>query len=129
MSILNRLEDVAVAKLSKRETIRLPYSQMADLVNEYFVKGADFLFLEKVLVAAKGGGFITQRNLDSVCGRYNLHVGSIKRGILFFGISKDVWILDNEMNKFYQLDKNMHWKKFFKAVKANIDMERINSMK
>ena len=47
-------------------------------------------------------------------------------GVLIFGNRKTVWIKDIEANKFYQLDKDRKWKKFYKSVLGEINMEKIN---
>lgn len=125
MSIFENLSDKAVAKFAKKETIRVPYEQIVEILKDEFITGADDEFLQKVLKTAKGGSFFTSKKLESVSGRYLFHVGILQRGIIF-GKRKCVWIQDNEANKFYQLDKDRYWKKFYKSADAAIKMEKIN---
>jgi len=54
-----------------------------------------------------------------------LYVGGWNRGWIF-GISKMIYILDSELNKFYQLDKDRSWKKFYKTVNTDVELEKIN---
>ncbi|MDD6563928.1 MAG: hypothetical protein PUF08_02480 [Clostridiales bacterium] len=125
MGLLDKVVDKAVEKYTKKETIRISCEQMAEIVREEFIKGADEEFLRKVSKTAKGGGVITQKNLESKNERYTLHVGCIQAGVAF-GRRKVVWIQDNQANKFYQLDKDRNWKKFYKAVDSDVKMERVN---
>ena len=125
MGLIDKLGDKAVEKITGKETIRLTFDQVAEIVKDEFIKGADDEFLNKVAKTAKGGGLFTVKNLESKAGRYTLHVGNIQNGIIF-GRRKAVWIQDNEANKFYELDKDRKWKKFYKAVETACKMERIN---
>ncbi len=125
MGIFENLSDRAVEKFAKKETIRVPYEQIVELVKEEFIADANDEFLQKVLKTSKGGNFFTSKKLESASGRYLLHVGNLQRGIIF-GKRKCVWIQDNETNKFYQLDKDRYWKKFYKSTDAAIKMEKIN---
>ena len=125
MSIFENLSDKAVEKFAKKETIRVPYEQIVEILKEEFIVGADDEFLQKVLKTSKGGNLFTEKKLESASGRYLLYVGNMQRGIIF-GKRKCVWIQDNETNKFYQLDKDRYWKKFYKAADALIKMEKIN---
>ncbi|MBR0277864.1 MAG: hypothetical protein IJQ50_05350 [Clostridia bacterium] len=68
----------------------------------------------------------TEKKLESKNGRYLLQVGGTQRGVLLLGKRKTVWVKDMEANKFYQLDKDRKWKKFYKSVLGEINMERIN---
>lgn len=125
MGIFENLSDKAVEKFANKETIRVPYEQIVEILKEEFIVGADDEFLQKVLKTSKGGNFFTEKKLESKTGRYLFHVGNLQRGIIF-GKHKVVWIQDNEANKFYQLDKDRYWKKFYKSVDAAIKMEKIN---
>lgn len=124
MSIFDRLNDAAVAALTQQETIRLPYTELVKIVAEEFIAGADDAFLEKVKKTAKGGFAIFPKELTSSNERYTFHVGTRHKPIWLS--SKPVWILDNQTNTFYQLDKSIRWKKFYNAVDAAIKMEKIN---
>ncbi len=126
MGIIENLSDKAVEKFAKKETIRVPYEQIVEILKEEFIVGADDEFLQKVLKTSKGGNLFTEKKLESASGRYLLHVGNLQRGFLLLGKRKTVWILDNEANKFYQLNKDKFWKKFYKSVDAAIKMEKIN---
>lgn len=125
MGLLDNISDAIVSKISKKETIRLPYSQLAGMVKDEFIVGADDDFLNQISKTAKGGGAFTVRKLLSKNERYLLYVGGWNRGWIF-GISKMVYILDNELNKFYQMDKDRSWKKFYKTVDTDVKMEKIN---
>lgn len=125
MGLLNKVSDSVVQKITKKETIRIPYEQLSEIVNDEFIKGADDDFLKQVRTTAKGGGMITQKNLTSKSERYTLYVGSWNYNWLF-GRRKQTYIFDNSENKFYQLNKDRHWKKFYKAVDAAIQAEKIN---
>lgn len=125
MGLFDRLEDMAVEKFAKKETVRLPFEQVAEIVKDEFIKGADDEFLNKVAKTAKGGNIFTDKKLESKTGRYLLFVGHTQNGIMF-GRRKTVWIEDTETNKFYQLDKDRRWKKFYKAVDSAVKMEKIN---
>lgn len=125
MGILDNLADKAVEKFAKKETIRLPFEQVAEIVKDEFIIGADEEFLKKVDETAKGGNMFTEKKLESTSGRYLLHVGNLQRGVAF-GKRKTVWVQDNETNKFYQLDKDSKWKNFYQAVSTAVKMEKIN---
>ncbi len=125
MGLLDNISDSVVKKITKKETIRLTIQQLTEIVKDEFIKGADDEFLGKVLKTAKGGGWVTKKKLASASGRYILHVGSWNRGYIL-GRRKQTYILDNTENKFYQLNKDGHWKKFYKAVKSEIQMEKVN---
>lgn len=124
MGLMSKLSDAAINVATKKETIRLPYEEMANIVERAFISGADDAFLSKVRKTAKGG-IAVRKEMKSADDRYVFHVGSRPTGLIWMA-SKPVWIFDNETNKFYQLDKNGKWKKFFKMVDAKIKMEKIN---
>lgn len=125
MGFLNNLSDSITNAITKKETLRLPYEQMAQLVKDFFITGADDAYLDKVKKEAKGG-MLTNGVLDSADGRYQLKVMVHNRGI---GTGRAVWIYDNQANKFYQLDKDHHFRKFYAAVEAAVNMEKINRNK
>lgn len=125
MGLLNNVTDSLVKKIAKAETIRITYQQLAEIVRDEFIKGADDEFLKKVQKTAKGGGWITKKNLDSASGRYTLHVGCWNTGYIL-GRRKQTYIFDNTENKFYHLNKDGQWKKFYKAVNSEVQMEKIN---
>lgn len=128
MGLLDRASDSLIHKVTKQETIRISYKQLAEIVKEKFIIGSDDEFLKKVLKTAKGGYFsYAGKLLNSVDKKYTLSVGTRHNNILFlFGGGMYAYVLDNEENKCYQLDKNRHWKKFYKAVETAINTEKIN---
>lgn len=126
MGVMNNLTDKLTEKITKKETIRLTFEQIAKIVKDEFIDGANDEFLDKVLKTAKGGSFITEKRLESANGRYLLFVGRTQDGVALFGRRKQVWVEDKEANKFYQIDKKRSWKKFYKAVSAYINMEKVN---
>ena len=127
MGFIDNLGDKAVEKLTGQETIRLPFDKVAEIVKNEFIKGADDDFLKKVAKTAKGGA-VKARILSSKNERYEMRVSGDIPNILdlLLGRKKVVWIHDNEANKFYELDKDRKWKKFYKAVETACKMERIN---
>lgn len=124
MGLISKLSDAAINAVTKKETIRLPYEEMANIVEREFIWGADDAFLAKVRKTAKGG-FMMRKEMKSADGRYEFYVGTRPHGLAWMA-SKPVWVFDIETNKFYQLDKNGKWKKFYKMVDAKIKMEKIN---
>ncbi len=124
MGFINKMSDRVVGVITKNETIRLPYEELAKIVTDEFIKGADDAWMSKVLKTAKGGLAIT-KDMKSKDQRYDFHVGTRPRGLLWLA-SKPVWVLDNETHKFYQLDKNTQWKKFYKAIEVAVNMEKTN---
>ncbi len=124
MGLVDKMSDMVVGGITKKETIRLPYEELAKIVTDEFIKGVDDARLGKVLKTAKGG-VVFCKEMKSENGRYVFYVGTRPRGLLWLA-SKPAWILDNEANKFYQLDKNIKWKKFYKTIKVAANMERIN---
>lgn len=124
MGLTDKLVDSALHKVFKKETIRLPYEEVTNLIEQYFIAGADDALLENIRKTAKGG-IILAKNLSSKDGRYSLHV----EPCALLSSSKIVWIFDNDNNMFYQLDKNRKWKKFYQLVDVKIKMERINRIK
>ena len=127
MGLLSKIGDIAVKGLTKNETIRLPYNEIVKILEKEFISGADDEFLNKVRKTAKGG-FAVPKEMKSKNERYDFRVGTRPRGLLWLN-SKPVWIFDNEANTFYQLDKNLKWKKFYKAVDTSIKVEKINRNK
>ena len=124
MGLLDKLFDKAAEKLSGKETIRLPYEQMVGLVKDEFITGAEDEYLDYVLKIAKGMWYKKDGknffNLLSSNGRYLFKVLKVS------GSKKSVWIEDNETGKFYQLDKDKDWKKFYKEIETAVKMEKIN---
>ena len=124
MGLIDKMSDMVIGGITKKETIRLPYEELAKIIADEFIKGADDVWLAKVVKTAKGG-CVFNKDMKSKNERYNFHVGTRPRGLLWLA-SKPVWILDNEANKFYQLDKDTKWKKFYKAIEVAVNMEKIN---
>ena len=124
MGLFDKLFDKAAEKLSGKETIRLPYEQMAGLVKDEFITGAEDEYLDYVLKIAKGMWYKKDGkdffNLLSSNGRYLFKVLKVS------GSKKSVWLEDNETGKFYQLDKDKDWKKFYKEIETAVKMEKIN---
>lgn len=131
MGILDRLGDKAVEKITKRETIRLPFDQMAQLVQDWFIAKADDEYLEAVGRTAKCAGVFPVRKMTSKDEKYNWRVEKLRWSIfdVIRGRRKVVWILDVDAKKFYQLDKDKDWKKFYNAVDTAIKMEKVNRNK
>ncbi len=125
MGVLDKLGDKAVEKFAKKETIRLSYEQMAEIVKKEFIVGADDEFLSQIIKTAKGGT-VKAGTLLSKNGRYEMRVAGDIPNILdlLLGRKKVVWVQDNEANKFYQLDKDRKWKKFYKSVETACKMEK-----
>ena len=129
MGILNKLGDGFVERLTNSETIRLSYEEMSKLVNDYYIAGADDEYLKKVNVISKGGK-IKFRELMSENNRYKYKVSSYPWNVLeAFLKRKSVWIYDNDTDRYYQLDKDTHWKKFYKEIEMLIKFEKINRKK
>lgn len=129
MGILNKLGDSFVEGLSNSKIIRLSYEEMAKLVNEYFIVGANDEYLDKVRIISKGGK-IKFRELMSINGRYKYNVSSYSMDIVeIFLKRKSVLIFDKDTNKYYKLDREIHWKKFFKEIEMYIKFEKINRNK
>lgn len=125
MGLLNWLEDTGVKALTDKETIRLPYEALAEVVTQKLINGADEALLAQVKKTAKGG-FLFAKEMKSLDGRYEFHVGARQRGPISM---KTVWLFDNEQNKFYQLDKDRRWKKFYRLVDTAVKMEQLNRCK
>lgn len=128
MGLLNKVNDLAVQKISKKETIRLSYDKLSEIVGEKFIKGADDDFLKKICKTAKGGYCsYTGKDLTSNDKNYLFHVGTRQNNILFLvGAGMEAYVLDKEENKFYQLDKNRNWKKFYKSIISAVNSEKLN---
>lgn len=124
MGLVGKMSDMVVGGITKKETIRLPYEELAKIVTDEFIKGTDDAWLGKVLKTAKGG-FVITKEMKSKNERYDFHVGTRPRGLVWLA-SKPVWILDNEANRFYQLDKDIRWKKFYNAIEVAVNMEKNN---
>ncbi len=114
MGLIEKISDKAIGGLTKAETIRISYEELVEIIKREFIDGQDDAFLSKVLKTAKGG-FLFDKNLKSKNQRYDFHVGTRPHGLVWLN-SKPAWVFDNEENKFYQLDKNIKWKKLYKAV-------------
>ena len=124
MGLLDKVSDSVLKKVTKKETVRVNYEQLTEIVKEHFITGADDEFLNKVLKTAKGGGVFTQRFLKSNSERYTFFVGGGNRW--FLGREKQSYVFDNVENKFYKLDKDRHWKKFYRAVAAAVTTEKMS---
>lgn len=128
MGLINKIDDSITKGLTKAETLRLSYAELSQIVDREFIRGADDTFLAKVKKTAKGGGLLLIKEMKSKNERFDFHVGTRPYGLAWLP-SKPVWILDREENKFYQLDKNLKWKKFYKAVLESIKAEKANRNK
>lgn len=117
MGLVEKIGDMAVKGLTNSKTARLPYEELVKIVEKEFIISADNIFLKKVIKTAKGQIFAGFKELKSADERYTLHIGARPYGLLWLS-SKPVWIYDAQEDKFYQLDKNTRWKKFYKAVEA-----------
>lgn len=126
MGVFEKFEDKVVGKVTKMDTVRLSPDELADKVNDIFIKGASADMLKKVAKTAKGGYFsYSGKWLTSADGKYRLHVGSRQNNFLFLlGGGLEAYIIDNEENKYYQLEKNRFWKKFYKAVLAKLEQAK-----
>ena len=124
MGLFSKLGDAAVESVTKAETIRISYDALSKIVIDAFVAGADDAFLAKVLKTAKGG-FAIPKEMKSQNERYDFHVGARPNGCVWLS-SKPVWVFDHAANKFYQLDKDLKWKKFYKTIQSAIQFEKIN---
>ena len=122
MGFIDKLSDKVISGITEKETIRLPYEELAKIVTDEFIKGAEDAWLDKVLKTAKGG-FVIAKDMKSINESYDFHVGTRPNGLVWLA-SKPVWVLDNEANRFYQLDKDTKWKKFYKAIEAAVNMEK-----
>ena len=127
MGLFSKLGDAAVEGVTKSETIRISYDALSKIVIDAFVIGADDAFMTKVLKTAKGG-FAIPKEMKSKNGRYDFHVGARPNGCVWLS-SKPVWVFDRDANKFYQLDKDLRWKKFYKTIQSAIKSEKINRNK
>ena len=128
MGFINKIGDSIIKGATQAETLRLPYAELANIVDQEFIRGADDAFLKKVKKTAKGGGLFFNREMKSKNERFDFHVGTRPYGLAWLP-SKPVWVFDREENKFYQLDKNLKWKKFYKAVLETIKTEKENRNK
>ncbi len=124
MGLLDRLTDKMVQGVFGAETVRVPYTELANMVREVFITEKDDAYLNKTLKVAKGGVVFTKEMITDD-ERYKFHVGTRPNGLLWLP-HKPVWILDNQENKFYQLDKDSKWKKFYATVKAFVSAEKSN---
>ncbi len=119
------LFDKVVDKVISTETIRMPYTQLAEIVKKEFVLGQNDEYLEKVRKTAKGGFVLFEKRLKTQDERYEFYVG-LRPTRLVWLPSKPAWVFDKQENKFYQLDKDIKWKKFYKAVADYVNAEKTN---
>lgn len=124
MGLIGKIDDAVVKGMTGAKTIRLPYEDLVKIVYEEFICGAGEAFLVKVKKTAKGG-VVFPKEMKSANERYDFRVGTRPNGLLWLS-SKPVWIFDREANIFYQLDNNLKWKKFYKAVEAAVTGEMLN---
>ena len=124
MGLFETISDKAIGGLTKTETVRISYEELAKIIKREFIDGQDDVFLSKVLKTAKGG-FLFDKNLKSKNQRYDFHVGTRPHGLVWLN-SKPAWVFDNEENKFYQLDKNIKFKKLYKTIKTLVYNEKYN---
>lgn len=121
MGLSDKISDKVVKTVFKKETMRLSPEQLADIIKQEFIDGSDDEYLKSVHKVIKGS-VILNRYIVSKSERYCLKVLS---GYAFTG--RAVFVEDREVNKFYQLDKDRHYKKLFKIVDSTIKMTRINN--
>lgn len=127
MGLIEKIGDKAIGGLTKSETVRISYEELAEIIKREFIDGQDDAFLSKVLKTAKGG-FLFSKNLKSKKQRYDFHVGTRPHGLVWLN-SKPAWVFDNEENKFYQLDKNIKFKKLYQTIKTLVHSEKYNRNK
>ncbi len=123
MGLLNKVLDGVLKEVTGKETLRLSVDDLIEIVDKEFILGSDDEYLKQLSKTAKGG--IAGKKIDSKDKRYVLEIGALQRGMLITGRRKTVWVFDNETNKYYQLDKDRHWKKFYKAVLSSVNSEKI----
>lgn len=114
MGLIEKISDKAIGGLIKTETVRVSYEELAEIIKREFIDGQDDVYLSQVLKTAKGG-FLFDKNLKSKNLRYDFHVGTRPHGLVWLN-SKPAWVFDNEEHKFYQLDKNIKWKKLYSLI-------------
>ena len=125
MGLVDKLSDKIVKKATKTETIRLPYPQLVEVVKKKLLENANEETLNSVLKTAKGGHYFSKgKSFVTPDEKFEFHVGPTQSNYLF-GRCKSTWILDKEADKFYQLDKDRHWKKFYKELETAIKMMKI----
>lgn len=123
MSILDKATDAAVKKISGSDTIRIEPDQLAQMVYEEFISGADDIRLSEIEKVVTGKALLDS-SIKSITERYELRVTGVQRGVMF-GVRRGVWVLDTEQNKFYQI-KDTEWKEFKAQVIHMINDIRIN---
>ena len=131
MGLLDKVSDSVLKKVTKKETVRVNYEQLAEIVKKQFINGADDDFLKKICKTAKGGYCsYTGKDLTSVDKNYLFHVGTRQNNILFLvGGGMEAYVFNKEEKKFYQLDKNRNWKKFYKSIISTVNAEKLNRNK
>ena len=73
MGLIEKISDKAFGGLTKTETVRISYEELAKIIKREFIDGQDDVFLNKVLKTAKGG-FLFVKNLKSKNEIYDFHV-------------------------------------------------------
>lgn len=101
--------------------IKVSCEEIANMVIEHMVVGADEKFLKKLAKTAKGGGKFGQ-SLATKDKTYGLYVGS---PLFFFMKPRDVLFTDETDNKAaYELNDKKEWPKFYELVTAAIQKEQ-----
>ena len=103
-------------------TIKMSSDEIAKIVVEKFVVGADATALKKLERAAKGGdGFFNRGSFYSSDDKnYTLMVGS---PFFFFMKSKDVSFWDIEGDVIYEMKPSSEWPRFYQLIREAIAEE------
>ena len=121
VGIIDTILDAGVKKISGRENIRITPEQLAQIVYEKFIQGADSLFLTKITKIMNSkfcGGKIVSKD-----ERYRLELGPVQAGIIF-GVRRTVWIHDINTKSLYIIKDKEH-KKFRRLVLGYINQLKL----
>lgn len=123
MGIFDSLSDAVVKKISGRDTVHVTPEELAQIVYEEFIGGADEASLQELEKAIKGK-FFFDVEVTSGDGNFQFRVGALQiQGCLFLGIRRLAWVLDEPLQRYYQVD-DRKYKNFKRCVRSMIEEER-----
>lgn len=115
---MGNLEMKLMSKISKRDCKTVTYQELAEMVNDYFIKDAGAADKDLIAKAAKGGRF-KKYTVMSKSGRY-IFKSEKKRGFLI--TSRPMYVEDKETNERFYMNRAGYHNKCRKLIEQYLGL-------